>query len=159
MILNMVFAREWLTQKAKDDPQGRTNFEVMTEVRSSTPLSRQQLTLAQDYRRRIELTRPQTVMGTFSQMAAGLTHHVQPERLRRISRSIPKVLILTGDEDHLIRPANSVYIKAHMPEAEFVQWEKTGHGIHIQQKERFNALLERVFEEGRQRVREGFTPE
>ena len=96
-------------------------------------------------------------MGTFSQMAAGLTHHVAPARLRRIAQTVPKVLILTGDEDNLVRPSNSVYIKSHMPEAEFIQWEKTGHGIHIQHKDRFNELLERVFAEGRQKVREGFT--
>jgi pimeloyl-ACP methyl ester carboxylesterase len=98
-------------------------------------------------------------MGNLSQMAAALTHHVQPERLRRIARAIPKVLILTGDDDNLVRPSNSVYLKKEMPEAEFIQWEKTGHGIHIQHRNRFHALLERVFEEGRQKVREGFTGE
>jgi hypothetical protein len=36
-----------------------------------------------------------------------------------------------------------------MPEAEFVWWEKTGHGISAQWKARFNELLERLFEEGR----------
>lgn len=91
-------------------------------------------------------------------MAAALTHHVSPERLRHISRSIPKVLILTGDQDHLVRPSNSVYLKSHMPEAELVEWDHTGHGIHIQRRDRFNALLERVFAEGRQHVEEGFVP-
>lgn len=91
-------------------------------------------------------------MGTLSQMAAALTHNMSPERLSRISKSIPKVLILTGDEDHLVRPSNSVYLKQHMPGAELVQWEHTGHGIHVQWNSRFNALLERVFEEGRERA-------
>jgi hypothetical protein len=36
-----------------------------------------------------------------------------------------------------------------MPEAEFVLWENTGHGISAQWKARFNALLEKTFEGGR----------
>lgn len=95
-------------------------------------------------------------MGTFSQMAAGLTHHVAPARLGRIAQSVPKVIILTGDADHLVDPRNSVALKEAMPEAELVQWERTGHGIHTQHRERFNVLLERTFEEGRKRVEEGF---
>lgn len=110
------------------------------------------LFFSQIYRKRLEITRPQTFMGTISQMAAGLTHHVSPDRLRQISRTIPKVLILTGDEDHLVRPSNSVYLKQHMPEAELLQWQNTGHGINVQWNSRFNTLLERVFEEGRQRA-------
>ncbi|KAJ3559884.1 hypothetical protein NM688_g69 [Phlebia brevispora] len=142
MIHDMVFPREWLDAKAEDDPQGRTNREVQSEI----------------YRKRMDVTRPQTFMGTISQMAAGLTHYMSPDRLRRISKSVPKVLILTGDEDHLVRPSNSIHLKQHMPEAELVEWERTGHGIHVQWKKRFNDLLERVFEEGRQRV-EDFAPE
>lgn len=92
-------------------------------------------------------------------MAAALTHHVSQDRLHRISRNIPKVLILTGDDDHLVRPSNSVYLKKQMPEAEFVQWKDTGHGIHVEHKEEFNALLEKAFEEAKERVHEGFTSE
>ena len=102
----------------------------------------------------METTRPQTLMGALSQMAAGLTHNVSPERLRRISKSVPKVMILTGDHDNLVRPSCSVHLKQHMPEAELVQWEHTGHGIHVQWGKRFNALLERVFEEGRERAKD-----
>jgi pimeloyl-ACP methyl ester carboxylesterase len=57
-------------------------------------------------------------------------------------------MILTGDEDHLVRPTNSAYLKKHMAEAEYVVWKNTGHAVNMQHVERFNALLERVFEEG-----------
>ncbi|KAI0093979.1 alpha/beta-hydrolase [Irpex rosettiformis] len=134
MILEMAFPVEWLDSKAEDDTQGRTNREIITVV----------------YRRRIQLTRPQKFVGHVSQMVAGLTHYVSPDRLRQISKNIPKILILTGDDDHLVRPSGSVHLKEHMPEAEFVQWEKTGHAIHMQHVKRFNGLLERVFAEGKQ---------
>ena len=91
-------------------------------------------------------------------MAAGLTHHVSPSRLAQISRTIPKILILTGDDDNLIRPSESVHLSKCMPQAEFVMWEGVGHAIHIQGRKRFHALLERAFEGGRQRVESGFTP-
>jgi pimeloyl-ACP methyl ester carboxylesterase len=91
-------------------------------------------------------------MGAISQMWAGFTHHVQAERLAQISKTIPKVVILTGDEDHLMRPTNSAYLKKHMAEAEYIVWKDTGHVVHMQHVERFNALLEGVFQEGQARM-------
>jgi len=84
-------------------------------------------------------------------MSAATTHRVSAARLRSIASSIPKVLIVTGDEDNLINPANSRDLKASMPEAELVSWEKTGHALHVQWPKRFNELLERTFREGRER--------
>ena len=93
-------------------------------------------------------------MGTLSQMCAGLSHYVSPARLSEISLSIPKVVLITGDVDHLIHPQNTLFIKQHMPEAELIQWEDTGHGLHYQRKKMFNALVERAIEEGRERAGE-----
>jgi pimeloyl-ACP methyl ester carboxylesterase len=74
------------------------------------------------------------------------------QRLRSISEAIPKVLILTGDDDNLISPANSRYIKSCMPDAELEEWEGTGHALHSQRPRKFNQLLERVFKEGRRKA-------
>ncbi|OJA19676.1 hypothetical protein AZE42_06952 [Rhizopogon vesiculosus] len=133
IIMDMLFPQEWLVAKATDDPEGRTNLEVQSAI----------------YHRRLKITRPQTPIGAVSQMCAGLTHYVSPARLRKISSSIPKVLILTGDQDHLVHYSNSHNLQRHMPEAEFICWEKTGHGISSQWKARFNELLEKTFEGGR----------
>lgn len=135
IILEMVYPISWLNASA-DDHSGLTNREIETL----------------NYRRRIEVTRPQTFIGSISQMSAALTHHVTPARLQRISASIPKVLLLTGDDDHLVNPANTRTMKKHMKDAELVEWEETGHAIHFQRKAKFNALLERVFKEGRERA-------
>lgn len=133
IVMNMLYPQPWLAEKAKDDPEGRTNLEVQSAF----------------YHRRLKITRPQTPLGALSQMYAGLTHHVSPARLRKISSSIPKVLILTGDQDQVIRSSNSRHLHRHMPEAEFHWWEGTGHGITAQWKTRFMELLEKTFEEGR----------
>ena len=74
------------------------------------------------------------------------------DRLAQISQTIPKVMILTGDEDHLVRPSSSAYLKKHMAEAEYIVWKDTGHVVSMQHVERFNALLERVFKEGEARM-------
>ena len=94
----------------------------------------------------------QSPIGALSQMSAGLTHRVTPDRLRKISESIPKVLIVTGDQDNLVDPRNSRYLKDNMPEAELVLFEKTGHAIHLQWPARFNQVIERAIREGRERL-------
>jgi pimeloyl-ACP methyl ester carboxylesterase len=141
--LPLVYPLKWLSERAEDDPEGRLNYEVEIE----------------DFLHRATVTRPQPYMGHFSQMAAGLTHHVQPQRLRDISRNIPKVTLVTGDEDHLIRIENSFKLKEAMPEAELVQFKETGHGIHTQRKKEFNKLIRRTIKEGDERFTKGWTPE
>jgi pimeloyl-ACP methyl ester carboxylesterase len=89
-------------------------------------------------------------------MWAALTHHMQPERLGYISKMIPKTLILSGDQDDLVRPSNSEYLKKHMLEAEYLKWKDTGHVLSGQRVERFNVQLEAVFLEGEARARLGF---
>lgn len=85
-------------------------------------------------------------------MAAGLTHHCSADRLRIISSSIPKVVIVTGDEDNLVSPRHSQELKDAMPEAELIQWKDTGHGINAQRTKEFNELLEKTFSEGAEKV-------
>ncbi|KAI0670539.1 alpha/beta-hydrolase [Trametes maxima] len=136
IVLEMIFPKEWLDSKSETDPQGRTNREVETE----------------SYERRIKFTRPQTFLAAISQMSAALTHNVSPDRLRKISSSIPKVTIVTGDTDNLVDPSNSQLLKESMPEAELILRKGAGHGITMQYSEWFNDLLERTFKEGRERA-------
>lgn len=78
---------------------------------------------------RLTITRPQTLMGSLSQMYAALMHNVSTDRLATISKSIPKVYIMTGDEDNLVKPINSHWLRDHMKEAEFELWDETGTSI------------------------------
>ncbi|KAH9946254.1 alpha/beta-hydrolase [Epithele typhae] len=136
LVLETLFPQEWLDSKDPSDPEGRTNRELQTIA----------------YRERIAVTPPQTLVGSLSQMAAAMTHHVSPERLRRISSAIPKVAIVTGDTDTLIDPRNSQLLKQDMPEAELIIREGAGHGVPMQYKEWFNEVLERTLKEGRERA-------
>jgi pimeloyl-ACP methyl ester carboxylesterase len=85
-------------------------------------------------------------------MWAALTHRVQPSRLAQVSKTIPKVVILTGEQDLLVSSSNSAYLKEHMPEAEYIVWKDSGHVVNSQYVGRYNSLLERVFLEGQARL-------
>ncbi|KAG9096082.1 hypothetical protein FRC06_009063 [Ceratobasidium sp. 370] len=133
MIMDMVFPLSWLAEPSSADPS-ITNREAQTRL----------------YMIRILATTPQTLVGTLSQMAAGLTHYVSADRLRQIAKGIPKIVLVTGDEDNLVPPRRSEWIKECMgPQVELEKWEHTGHALQIQRPERFNALVERVVEESR----------
>ncbi|KAF7356637.1 AB hydrolase-1 domain-containing protein [Mycena venus] len=130
-VLKMLYPFAWLEENAANDPQQRTNRQVQTE----------------SYLRRVLFSPKQRIIGHVSQLAAALTHYVSPDKLRRISEAIPKVVILCGDEDSLVDLRHSRDLKASMPEAEFIQWKHTGHGIHSQRPTEFRDLLVRIFHE------------
>ncbi|KAG8829657.1 hypothetical protein FRC17_006219 [Serendipita sp. 399] len=135
MVLPLLYPEDWLDSKSEaEDANGRTNREVAKA----------------DLLNRIAIQKRQTPAGSISQTAAALSHKVAPERLRKIGTSIPKVLILTGDTDNLIRPVNSEWLHQHIPQAEYQVWEGAGHGLTGQYPRRFNELLERVIKEGRE---------
>ena len=148
-----LFPAAWLEAKAEGDPRGRTNREVQTEVSLGVlPLAEVFIQLPfQGFLRRYYTARPQPFIGVISQMAAGLTHRVSGDRLREISRLIPKVVIVTGDEDHLVNPDKSRFIKANMPEAELIEFAETGHAIHLQRTKEVNGIISRAIREGRSR--------
>ncbi|KAI8998792.1 alpha/beta-hydrolase [Trametes punicea] len=136
IVIESLYPKEWLDSKAEGDPEGRTNRDIEIEA----------------FRKRIQFTRPQSFLGSISQMAAALTHYVSPDRLRRISASVPKVAIVTGDTDNMVDPSNSHLMKEHMPEAELIVRKGAGHGIANQYSAWFNELLERVIREGREKA-------
>ena len=157
--LSVLFPEVWLEAAAEGDPHGRTNRGVEAEVSMRvSPLPRPMFPKIkpppQNFLKRFYAARPQPFIGIISQMAAGLTHRVTGDRLREISRLIPKVIIVTGDEDHLVDPQRSRFIKANMPEAELVEFSNTGHAIHFQRPRELNELITRAVREGRSRVSE-----
>ena len=109
------------------------------------------------YKERLKITRQPPIMGFLSQSFATLTHYVSPARLAKIAHSVPKILVLTGDDDALVDAVNSKHIVEGFASdntkgevnVEYAKWENTGHGIPAQWPDRTNALLEKVFEEGR----------
>lgn len=94
---------------------------------------------------------------------AALTHDVQPERLAYIAANVPRISIITGDDDALVAPTGSERIYRFMTangdakdRVEFVKCEKTGHAIHVQQAKVLNALIEKTMKEGSELIDEGW---
>ena len=100
---------------------------------------------------RMKIQRKQPLAGSLAQTAAVRSHNVTPEQMQKIAKSIPKILILTGDTDYLLKPVNSEWLHSHMPGAEYQVWEGIGHGLVAQVPKRFNETLERVIAEGREK--------
>ncbi|EGN96111.1 hypothetical protein SERLA73DRAFT_185663 [Serpula lacrymans var. lacrymans S7.3] len=136
LLVDLLFPQEWLDEKALNDSSGRTNRDVQFAA----------------WKRRDNTIPRQTAIGSLSQMSAAYTHHCSDERLRTLSSTIPKVAIIGADQDKLVDSHNSIYLKKQMPEAELIMFEKTGHAISGQDVPRFNRTLERIFEEGREKI-------
>ncbi|CCA67531.1 related to alpha/beta hydrolase [Serendipita indica DSM 11827] len=135
IVLPMLYPEEWLDAKSTlPNAKGRTNREVVREGLAY----------------RIKNTRKQTLAGSIAQTAAARSHHVTSDRLHKLGQSIPKIWIVTGDVDHLVKPVNSEFLHQHMPQAEYQVWKGVGHGIIGQEPEKFNKNLERVIREGRE---------
>lgn len=64
---------------------------------------------------RARLSKKQDPFGAISQMFAALAHKVSPQRMSKISESIPKITIACGDEDYLVDTSCSVDLKNHLP--------------------------------------------
>ncbi|KAF8960213.1 Alpha/Beta hydrolase protein [Flammula alnicola] len=160
-VLDMLFPAEWLREKAKSDPHAEFNGNTEANDQGKTNSDVQ----AEGFLRRVTITKPQLLLGHVSQMAAGLTHSVSPSRLAYIAANIPKIAIVTGDDDHLVRPSGSDRIKQGMDSelsesdrhrVELLKWDGTGHGIHAQREVEFNQLVERCVREGEKALESGF---
>lgn len=111
------------------------------------------------------MSKRQLIWGSISQMIAGLTHSVSPERLAYIAANIPKIVIVTGDTDNLVHTSGSERLKAAMCDksdqdsnrVEFLKWEGVGHAIHMQMESQFNELIERCAKEGLGLIENGWT--
>ncbi|KZV61074.1 alpha/beta-hydrolase [Peniophora sp. CONT] len=134
--IGMLFSKEWLDAPAEGDDRGRTNRQVQEA----------------DLSWRMTAIRVQQPIGALSQMWAGMTHHVSAKRLEKIAKGVPKIVLATGDDDHLVSPSNSHYLAKHMPGSELVVWEKTGHAVQLQRVKEFSELIERCVDEGRQKA-------
>lgn len=137
MVLPMLYPEEWLNAKSETSGDGKTNREVAKA----------------ELMRRIGIQRRQTLAGSFAQTAAVRAHNITPEQMQEIGKKIPKVFILTGDTDNLIKPINSEWLHKNIPNSEYQVWQGTAHGLIGQVPARFNEALEKVIKEGRERDR------
>ncbi|CAO1623689.1 unnamed protein product [Parajaminaea phylloscopi] len=124
-VVETLFPKEWLDQKDDKDPQGRTHRETIFEI----------------FVWRFHFVRQQHPTGSLGQIRAVTTHHVSNKELLSIDGAVPSILIVTGDEDNLVKPVNSIHLKKWLPSARLEQLKGRGHAIQLQDPDLLNGLL------------------
>lgn len=104
---------------------------------------------------RLSFTRPPTPQGAILQLAAATTHRVSDDQLKEMDEKIPKIFVITGDDDSLVKPGNSKHLADQMRRAEFSLFPGAGHAIYVQFPDELNRVLGRSFEEGGEIVEKG----
>ncbi|TIA87947.1 hypothetical protein E3P99_02880 [Wallemia hederae] len=130
--LELVFPLNWLAETREGDELKRTNRECERDHMIE----------------RAKYSRKQDPFGAISQMYAALGHSVSPARMEKIDHNIPKISIVSGDEDYLVDISCSVDLKKYLPSADYTVFKNTGHGLISQRPFKFNRLVEETVAEG-----------
>ncbi|KAJ2870831.1 hypothetical protein GGH93_005277 [Coemansia aciculifera] len=87
--------------------------------------------------RKSQYSRPMSLWTFVGQISAVFRHYIAPARLEHLGRMLPdrQILIITGDEDHLVRTSNSVHLadKLGRDHVIFKIYEGAGHGLTAQE--------------------------
>jgi len=138
--------------------------DVETRVKNSLPLlySEKHLAIPENFERywragveRSKLDGPSRLTTFVGHTTAVQTHYVSEERLAQIRDSGVPILLLTGDEDKLVRWQNSNILNSLLKPAEYVVFKGSGHGINHENRDEFNAALFRNFQRGIDHVKQG----
>ncbi|KAI9472584.1 hypothetical protein LPJ78_004574 [Coemansia sp. RSA 989] len=105
---------------------------------------------AQNAMRRSKYTRPMTFATFVGQVSMVFRHYVSPARLSNLGRMLPgkRILIVTGDEDHMVRTSNSVYLadKIGREHVTLQVFEGAGHGLNSQESVRFVSSIDAMIQ-------------
>ncbi|TIC28286.1 alpha/beta-hydrolase [Wallemia mellicola] len=134
--LELVFPLKWLDEIREGDGLKRTNRECEREHMIE----------------RAKYSKKQDPFGAISQMYAALGHKVSPDRMKKIDQNIPKISIVSGDEDYLVDISCSVDLQKHLPSATYTIFNDTGHGLISQRPFKFNKLVEETIAEAVKKV-------
>ncbi|BGO95986.1 hypothetical protein NBRC10512_005429 [Rhodotorula toruloides] len=127
LVANTLFPEEWLKGIVEEDGEwkGKTRREMIEA----------------DFLHRYHIGRRQTLGGRLGQLAAVFKHHVSPERLALIAEQIPRVAIIHGTEDNLIRVQRAHELHKDLPGSHLKIVEGGGHALPSQIKKEYNAWL------------------
>ncbi|SJX65630.1 related to alpha/beta hydrolase [Sporisorium reilianum f. sp. reilianum] len=131
-LITTLFPVSWLSQPHPADPHGRTHQQVLYDM----------------FKWRFHFTTRQSLHGAVSQMKAAVTHNVPDADLERISANVRTIAILTGDEDYLVDPRNSEYLRQKLGGAAYYKFDNAGHALGNQLAERVNEILVKVIADG-----------
>ncbi|KAM0789938.1 hypothetical protein ACM66B_006778 [Microbotryomycetes sp. NB124-2] len=128
LITDMLFPREYLDSPHPTDSEHRTRRQVHE----------------QDFLRRYKLTRRQTMTGRLGQLGAVFKHHVSQDRLLEIAETIPRIGIITGDQDNLVNPERSRDLHQDLPGSTLKVVKGAGHALPAQIPDEYNEWIKSV---------------
>ncbi|KAJ3204105.1 hypothetical protein HDU67_009772 [Dinochytrium kinnereticum] len=91
-----------------------------------------------------ETKAPQTDLGRKGQVTAIQGHYVSKERLAAIQGLGPRVLVVTGTDDPLIRPKNSHHISRHTG-GKLIVYPSKGHALFFEAYQAFHSDFDAFF--------------
>ncbi|KAJ2063656.1 hypothetical protein GGI17_001592 [Coemansia sp. S146] len=120
-ICGTIYTQEYLQSPAPENTGCKTMLEYCTK----------------NAIRKSQYSRPMSLWTFVGQIGAVFRHYIAPARLEHLGRMLPdrQILIITGDEDHLVRTSNSVYLadKLGRDHVIFKIYEGAGHGLTAQE--------------------------
>lgn len=136
-IIERLYPSNYLNALAADG-SGRTNREVKTAHLHSHRLHR----------------RTQPITGRLGQLSAAALHRCKPPELNLLAESVApaKLVVLTGAQDTVLCPEESLILLSHLPGSELQVIQDGGHALGSQIPSRYNELIERIMRIGSEAV-------
>lgn len=123
--------------------------EFLRKPDDTNPERRRRDILEKELVHRIGLTKKAPLKGQLGQVAAVLRHRMTKEGFTELASKIPKIAIITGDADEIVRLSDCNLLHQMLPGSEYTICAGVGHSIMLQVPAEFNAWLNQVIRTAR----------
>ncbi|EGC32779.1 hypothetical protein DICPUDRAFT_19880, partial [Dictyostelium purpureum] len=128
LLVDILYSPEYLKKPSKTQPE-KTNRDMFLEKYVFDCTNNQQPKL----------------LGVYGHIKTVNTHSVSKERLLKIKDSAEKyqfpISVITGTDDHLVKPKNSFYLNDILKPSEFLVLEGSGHSVNIENYDEFHQSI------------------
>ncbi|KAI9017770.1 Alpha/Beta hydrolase protein [Gaertneriomyces semiglobifer] len=135
---DLVFDKKWLAESPLD--------ESATEHKTNRALLTSHLLHVH------AVKGPQTAQGRLGQLRAISSHYVPPRSLAALASSSLPITVVTGTNDHLVRPSNSKYL-ADKLKCECHVFQGAGHGVLQERVKEVHDVLQECLQKNKTYVK------
>ncbi|PWN38752.1 alpha/beta-hydrolase [Ceraceosorus guamensis] len=125
LFVKTLFPKKWLDEMVEHARTHRTRRHVIIEA----------------FQLNARNTTKVSIHAAVGRIAATMTHHIPDKDLKMIGERVPYVAIVTGDDDDVIKPCNSVHLAKVMSSAKLTVLKGVGHAAHIQSPSAIDRIL------------------
>ncbi|KAM0746919.1 alpha/beta-hydrolase [Meredithblackwellia eburnea MCA 4105] len=114
LTINLMFPKSFMNLTVKDvTGRGRTYREI----------------LEQEFSHRLSLSKKAPPHGRIGQLAAVFRHRMTAEELTALGNDIPRIAIIQGDTDKIVRKKDADLLAGMIPGSHYTVCEGVGHGL------------------------------